>query len=437
MRMKFNKPGQLVLVSAASLGIAGLMTACSQLTATLTVDFMYVTSAKAAGPDNYGEVDVFEINSESGHMRQIPSSPFPSGGRNPVAEVASLDSTNLYVVNQDDNNIVQFIIGNDGKLYPQNTVNTPGVFPVAVSLAQSNLPAIAPGVSSATAKSTVYVADTYQPLPTCSPAAPCAGSVAVFPVLPAFGTTSIGSLQKGTPINDCNGLPYLPLTLPGGSKDVVTPTAINASADGAHLFVSAYDSTANTGYVFAYAVGVQQCGSSDAFPAVPTLTALPGSPYSSGGHPSWVTSDPSGSYVYVTDSAGANVLGYSVNASGLAAIAGSPFAAGNQPSSMVIDASGKFAVVANGLDSNVFTYTINSGTLSRIGTFATGLQPVAVGIDPRMNKYIFTANFLGNNVSGFSLDPNTGSLLNTQYSPFAANANPTAVAAIPHNGSTH
>jgi len=84
MRMKFNKTGQLLLVSAASLGVAGLMTACSQLTATLTVDFVYVTSSKAAGPDNYGEVDVFEINSESGHMRQIPTSPFPSGGRNPV-----------------------------------------------------------------------------------------------------------------------------------------------------------------------------------------------------------------------------------------------------------------------------------------------------------------------------------------------------------------
>ena len=60
MRMKLKKPGQLVLVSAASLAAAGLLTACSQLTATLTVDFVYVSSAKAAGPDNYGEVDVFE-----------------------------------------------------------------------------------------------------------------------------------------------------------------------------------------------------------------------------------------------------------------------------------------------------------------------------------------------------------------------------------------
>jgi 6-phosphogluconolactonase len=437
MRMKFNKPGQLLLVSAAGLGVAGLMTACSQLTATLTVDFVYVTSAKAAGADNYGEVDVFEVNSESGHMRQIPTSPFPSGGRNPVAEAAAIDNTNLYVVNQDDNSIVQFIIGSDGKLYPQNTVNTPGVFPVAVSVAKSNLAVTLPGGTASTTKSSLYVADTYQPLPTCSPAAPCAGSVAVFPILPAFGTTSIGSMQPKTPINDCNGLQYVPLTLPFAPGHVVTPTSVNASADGSYLFVSASDTTANRGYLFAYLVGVMQCQPTDPFPAVPTLTLLPGSPNAAGVHPSAVTSDPSGTYVYVSDFAAADILAYTVSASGLSAVGGSPFPAGNQPSSITVDATGKFAVVANSQDSNVTTYSISGGALARIGTFATGLQPVAVGIDPRLNKYIYTANFLGNDVSGFALDGTSGNLLNTQFSPFGANVNPTAVAAIPHNGSTN
>ena len=122
------------MAAAASLLAAGLLTACNQLTGTLTVDFVYVTSSLAAGPNSYGEVDVFEIDSESGKMRQIPTSPFPSGGRNPVAEAVAPDQTNLYVVNQDDNSIVQFVIGNDGKLYPQDTVNTPGIFPVATAV---------------------------------------------------------------------------------------------------------------------------------------------------------------------------------------------------------------------------------------------------------------------------------------------------------------
>ena len=186
MRMKFNKKGQLLLVSAASLLAASLVTACG----TLTTDFVFVTSAKAAGTYNYGEIDVFEINSESGYMRQIPSSPFFSEGRLPISEALSSDNQNLYVVNEDDNSIVQFTIGSDGKLYPQQTVNTPGIFPIKATVQGSNL----------------FVLDTYQPLSTCSTAAPCSGSVGVFPI------GSSGTL--GTAVS--NGTKtYMPLCIKG------------------------------------------------------------------------------------------------------------------------------------------------------------------------------------------------------------------------------
>ncbi len=396
MRMKFNKSGQLLLVSAASLVAASLLSAC----ATLTVDFVYVTSAKAAGPDNYGEVDVFEVNSESGHMRQIPTSPFPSGGRNPVAEAVSTDNKDLYVVNQDDNTIVQFVIGNDGKLYPQNTVNTPGVFPLAVAVAGSSL----------------YVADTYQPLPTCSPAAPCSGSIAVFPI----STTGALGTASGNPANSSN---YWPLILPSSPKDIVLPTAIAAPASGSSVYVSAYDSTAGAGYIFAFAASGG------------TLTPINGGvPIAAGVHPSAIVSDPSGSYVYVTDFASGNILVYAVGSTGLTPVSGSPFAAGNNPSSIAIDSAGKFAYVANAQDSTVTAYSISGGALSRIASYATGTQPVAIGIDPSLNQYLYTANYLGDTVSGFQINASTGTLLNTQNSPFRSNAQPTAVAAIPHNG---
>jgi DNA-binding beta-propeller fold protein YncE len=394
MRMKFNKSGQLLLVSAASLGLAGLMTACASLTA----DFVYVTSAKAAGTNNYGEVDVFEVNSESGRMRQIPTSPFPSGGRNPVAEAVSTDHNNLYVVNRDDNTIVQFVIGNDGKLYPTSTVNTPGVFPVAVSVAGSNL----------------YVADTYQPLSTCSPAAPCAGSVASFPIAATGGL--------GTPATNASiSASYWPLTLPSSPTDVVLPTAITALASGSGVYVAAYDSTSNTGYVYGF---TSSSG---------TLTPLNGGvPVSAGIHPSGIASDPGSSYVYVTDYANGNVLGFAVGSGVLSPLSGSPFPAGNQPSAVTLDASGKYVYVANSLDSTVTGYSLSNGALTRIATYAVGTQPVALGIDPSLNQYIYTANFLGNTVTGFQLSATDGSLLNSQESPYAANANPTAVAAIPH-----
>lgn len=407
MRMKLKKPGQLLLVAVAGLAVASLLSACNQLTGTLTVDFVYVASSKAAGPNNYGEVDVFEVNSESGRMRQIPTSPFPSGGRNPVAEAVSTDHNNLYVVNRDDNTIVQFAIGSDGKLYPTQTVNTPGIFPV----------------STVVSGSVLYVADTYQPLPSCSPSAPCTGSVAAYPI--AGSCSAAGSSLTATPGNLCTpafnsalSTSYWPLTVPG-SSDIVNPVAVAASSSA--LFVAAIDTTTGKGLVFAFST------------ANNSLAPLNGGvPVSAGVQPSAITVDPTGSYLYVTDSASSNVLGWSVSSGTPTTLSGSPFLAGNQPSAVVIDASSKFAFVTNAGDSNVIGYSMSGGNLTRLQTYATDTQPVAVGIDPAMNQYLYTVNFLSSTVSGFDLNSSTGALLNSQSSPFTANANPTAVAAIPH-----
>ena len=418
MRMKLNKSSQLLLVSTLGLAAAGFLSAC----ATLTTDFVFVSSAKAAGTNNYGQVDVFEINSESGQMRQIPTSPFPSGGRNPVAEAISSDDTNLYVVNRDDNTIVQFIIGNDGKVYPQNTYNTPGIFPLATTVAGSNL----------------FVANTYQPLAICSPASPCSGSFAVFPVLPASGSTPAGSLQRTTPLNTCNGLQYQPLSLSGAAAgNIILPTAITANASSATsgsatVFISAYDTTANTGYVFGFSVSTAQQTCNGATTTVPTVTALTGSPWKAGTYPSNIALDPTGSYAYVTDSTNGNVLGFSIGSGGLTALAGSPYPAGNGPSAVVVDAKAQYAFVANGQDSNVTAYSISSGALTSIGNFTTGTQPVAMGIDPSLNQFLFTANFLGDTVSGFQIQASDGTLINSKGSSFAASPNPTAIVAIPH-----
>jgi len=410
----------LPLLSAAGLAVACLVTACSQITQTLTVDFVYVASAKAAGANNYGEINVFEINSESGRMRQIPTSPFPSAGRNPVAEAVSADYGSLFVANEDDNTIVQFVIGSDGKLYPYNTVNTPGIFPLAIAASKSNL----------------FVTDLYQPLPICSDADPCSGSIGVFPLAaggssssaPCTATTCLGSPAVNTAVNG----QYWPLTLSGAnSTHVIVPTAINVLASGADVYVSAYDSsvTPSVGYLFGFSVG-----------SGGVLTPLAGSPYAAGVHPSAIASDASSTYVYVTDFASGNVRGYSVASGNLTPLPGSPFRAGNQPSAIVVDPSYPYAYVANSQDATIQAYSISNGALNSLGsssspsTYATGLQPIAMGIDPSTNHFLFTANFLGNNVSGFELSITDGTLLDSQLSPYPSNDNPTAVAAIPHNG---
>ncbi|MGC1463447.1 MAG: beta-propeller fold lactonase family protein [Terracidiphilus sp.] len=410
--MKLNKSSQLLLVSAASLLVASLLTACSQLTQTLTVDFVFVASSKAAGPNNYGEIDVFEVNSESGRMRQIPASPFPSGGRYPASEAVSSDNGSLFVANEDDNTIVQFVIGNDGKLYPFNTVNTPGVFPLAIAANATNL----------------FVVDTYQPLPTCSTAAPCAGSIAVFPLTAAAKNVPVGIVTPAV-TNPAISANYWPLTLAGSPSDVIVPTGVNLLAGGGYVYVTAYDSSVvpNVGYVFGFSIGLGG-----------VLAPLAGSPFSAGVQPSAVASYSSNNsaYVYVTDLKSGNVLGYSVASTTglLTPLGGNPFPAGNAPSAIVVDPSFPFAYVANSTDSSVTAYSISNGALTSVGTYPTGVQPVAIGIDPSTNHFLYTANFLGNNISSFELSQTAGTLLDGQFSPFAANDQPTAIAAIPHAG---
>ena len=412
MRMKFNKSSQLLLVSAASLLVAGLVTACG----TLTVDFVFVSSAKAAGSNNAGEIDVLEIDSESGYMRQIPTSPFPSGGRNPVAEAASSDNTNLFVVNQDDNSIVQFIIGNDGKLYPQNTVNTPGIYPEAVTVNGSNL----------------FVVDTYQPLPTCSTAEPCSGSIAVFPITASSSNPPSDVLGSAVANGSIN---YWPLSIPGKPNDVVEPTAINVLANGSYAYVAAYDVTASANYIFGYSIA-----SGGAFAQGICNNAFLNGPFEIGTCPSAVASDSTGSFLYVTDATAGKVHAYAIASGLLTEISGSPFAAGNAPSAIVVDPKYPFVYVTNALDSTVSAYSSSNGVLTNLGTYATSTEPVAVGIDPSTNHFLFTANYLYNGVSGtvsgFELNPTSGVLVNSQNTPFTINAYPTAVAAIPHGVTT-
>ncbi|MGD0732799.1 MAG: beta-propeller fold lactonase family protein [Terracidiphilus sp.] len=457
--MKFNKSSQLLLVSAASLLAASLLTACE----TLTVDFVFVTSSRAAGTNNYGEVDVFEINSESGFMRQIPTSPFPSGGRDPVAEAVSSDDNNLFVANQDDNTIVQFVIGNDGKLYPFNTVNTPGVFPLAVAVNGMNL----------------FVLDTYQPLPTCSPAEPCSGSIAVYPLVPGGSASSdpcAATVCLQPPlVNASITANDWPIALPN-SNDVLEPTGISVVPSGDYVYVAAYDGTAvpHAGYIFGFWVvptTAAAAPSSATCPPIPsgsttlpagTLCPLNGgapvsggpfaitasgcqsayqpAPYVLGTCPYGITSDPSSSYLYVTDVAHASVLGFSIGSTGLlTALANSPYPAGNQPIAVAADPSYPYIYVANSLDDTISAYSMSAGVLTSIGTYPTGLEPVAIGIDPSTNHFLYTANYLGNSIisgsiSGFELSPTAGTLINSQNSPYTANAQTTALAAIPHNG---
>ena len=164
---QLKHPGARLLAAASMAALSLLILSCG---ASNTVDFLYVTS----NLQSPGQINVYEVNSESGAIHQIADSPYPSGGRNPVYEVASPNGLNLYVANHDDNTIVEYAIGTDGKLYPLTTVNTPGTEPVALAVN-----------SSGTA---LYVLDYYAPAapgqPSYTDLNPGPGALIVYPINP-------------------------------------------------------------------------------------------------------------------------------------------------------------------------------------------------------------------------------------------------------------
>jgi len=397
--MKFGKVGQVGLVSVLALTVATLFTACNPV----NVGYLFVATNKQTP----GQIEVYKIDPIAGYLKVIPTSPFPSGGRDPIAEAVSPDFKNLYVVNEDDNNIVQFGIGTDGKLYAQSTVNTPGAFPLALAINSAG--------------TFLYVVDTLQPIAGCTLSNPCPGDIAVYPVDPKTGA-------MGTPIANNSQYPaFWPLLKsPSDSKNVLTPTAVQVLANGSAVYVTAYSAASPTnpavGYIFGF--------SSDSTGALTPLNN--GLPWTTGQQPVALTSDSGSTFLYVADKLTNTVTSYAVQSGGTLT-AQSAASTGGAPSALTLYA-GNFLYVTNSGDSTVSTYAVSSGNLTKATSNASDTNPIAITLDPKGVGYLYTVNFLGNSVSGFQLDPNSGALINAQNSPYPSLVQPTAIAGVPHGG---
>ena len=235
--MKLRKFGRVMLATAVSLGTIYSITACG---VSHTVDFIFVTASKGT-TNGEGQISSFAVDSQSGALSQVPDSPFLSGGRNPVAEVTAANSKNLYVANELDNTIVQFKIGNDGKLYSTHTINTPGSEPVGLAVSPDG--------------KYLFVLDNFRPNnPVYTDLNPGPGGLIVIP-LDATG-------NFGTPVANGN-TSFWPLPF--------QPISINVLANGQFLYVvSRTGSVSGTnGVVTGFGIG-----------SGGTLTPIAGSPFS-------------------------------------------------------------------------------------------------------------------------------------------------------------
>ena len=151
--------------------------------------------------------------------------------------------------------------------------------------------------------------------------------------------------------------------------------------------------------------------------------------------------DPTNRFVYITDFASNQLIAYGIQSGNiLKFLINGPFRTGNQPQSIAIDPRGKYLYVANSLDSSVSAYVIDlatgtpSSAVNSIGALinSTDTQPVSIAVDPALGRFVFTANFLGDSISGFRLDPNAGTLAPTQATPYPSDHQPTALVVVPH-----
>jgi 6-phosphogluconolactonase (cycloisomerase 2 family) len=393
--MKFSKLSQLFLVSAIGLILATFLTACDLV----TIDYVFVACSAGSSPGSDGQIFAYAVDAQSGALR-TSSSPVDTGGSSPIALATTSDYFNLYVANQGNNSVVHFSLSDHGILTKKDSITLAGApTSIAVNSAGTYLYVVS-GTSSATL--TEY----------------------------ALSTGAIGSATA-----------TLQLTVPGFAGDTILPTGVAVLANNNAVYVTAFDksaynpggsttSNANPGWLFGYAVA-----------SGGALTPVSGSPYQAGVKPSALATDPVSRFVYVTDFASNQLIGYAVlSTDTLQFLVNGPFRAGNQPSSIVIDPRGLFIYLTNSLDESVEGYSISlptgapSQNVSVSGNAATqtDTDPVSITIDPGLGRYVYTANYLGNSISGFKLNPSDGSIEPTQATPYPTGANPRAVISVPH-----
>ena len=393
--MKFSKLSQLFLVSMIGLLVATLLTACQLV----TIDYIYLAGSGGSGTSNGGQIQVFAVDSQSGALRMGAAS-VSSGGTSPVALATSSDYKDLYVANQGENTVVHFAIATNGVLTKKDSVTLTDA-PVYLAVNAAN--------------STLYVVS---------------GSTSATLTAYSLSSGTIGSVAAQEI-----------LTIPGFETDTLIPTGVAVLPNNNAVYVTAYDqsaynpggtttSTAHPGWVFGFAAG-----------SGGALTAAAGSPFKAGVKPTALAVDPTNRFVYVTDYASNQLIGYGIHSgSTLSFLINGPFKTGNEPSAISIDPRGKYIYVANALDSSVSAYAIDLATgtpasaINATGSQlnSTDTQPVAIVVDPALGRFVYTANNLGNSVSGFRLDPNAGTLAQAQATPFPALSKPTAIVCIPH-----
>jgi len=399
--MKFKPVGRAVKASMLSLAMALGVTACSN---DYTVSYVYMTTAKTLP---HGLINAYQVDYQSGYLYTLADSPIDAGGRDTVGLVVAPSELFLYTVNNFDSDVVEFAIGTDGKLYPENTYSISGSLPTAAAIDSGG--------------KFLYVTFTYQNnangTELYTPANPGPGGITIFP------------------INKDNTL-VTPTTVNVGRN----PVGIITSTAGSYVYVIEQDSASS-----ANLLGFSENATTGALTPLAGVTINPGNVpstgYPSGSNPSGLLEDATGTHLYLTDQTLNQVATYSVGTNGVPSLTGVTGTDAG-PMGMAFDLDHKYLYVtaysANVLDG----FTIGANGVPVRSTVAAGVQtgtgPTCVTIsgapsnaNPIHAIYLYTSNALSNNLTGEQLNETDGSLDQIQESPFGGSALPTCAVTVP------
>jgi 6-phosphogluconolactonase len=408
--MTLNPIGRAVKASMLSLAMALGVTACSN---DYTVSYVYMATANTLP---HGLINAYQVDYQSGYLYTMPDSPIDAGGRNTLGLVVSPDNLHLYTVNNYDSNVVQFDIGTDGKLYPENTYNITGSLPTAAAIDASG--------------NFLYVTFTYQNTATgaalYTTANPGPGGITIFPI-----NSKDHSLGTPTTVNVGRN-----------------PVGIATSATGNYVYVIEQD-TATTANLLGFSEN-PTTGGLTALPGV-TINPNPGNVastgFNSGPTPSGILSNPvavsghaAGTLLYVTDQTLNQIATYSI-ASGIPTLLGTtPTESG--PRGLSFDLTGKYLYAAAYNANTIDGYTMGSNGVpvrsTVAGSVQTGTGPTCVTVsgapsnaNPSHAVYLYASNQLSNNLTAEQLNEADGSLDQVLGTPFGGSSLPTCAVTVP------
>lgn len=393
--MNSTSISSIAKATAVSLAMILGLSAC---TLDYTVAYVYMPTAKSSP----GVIDQYAVDFLAGTLE--PVGPAVAAGNDPVNLVADPTGLFLYVVNRLDSTVQLFAIQGSGALVSK------AVYPVGGSLPQA--------VAIDPQGKFLYVTFTYQT--GYSAATPGPGGVAIFPInadhtLGAGSTVNVGNNPIGVTASDFNHFVYV-LDQEASPNATVLGFAQNTSTGALTPLPGTIISTvAGKTQAIGYAAGVV---------------------------PSALAEDPTARFMYVTDQAANQLIGYVVQANGsLIPMVNGPFATGLFPVNLTIDPRGRLLYVVNFNASTVEGYAIDTATgtpSGAVGAFATPVDigPTCVSIDPALGVFLYTSSSLDASVSGMKLTPGTGALETLQNSPYPGSGSPTCLTVVVNGAHT-